>query len=76
MLLAGLVLLALALDLPMRWGPWALPIGLLYAPVSENIRAGQAYLLMYLLLCLMFWALRAACAGPLGRWAAGAARWG
>jgi Glycosyltransferase family 87 len=56
-LLAGLVLLARALDLPARWGIWALPAALLYIPVSENIRAGQAYLLLFFLLCLLFWAL-------------------
>jgi hypothetical protein len=67
LLLTGLLLLARALDLPMRWGLWALPLGLLYAPVSENIRAGQAYLLMYLLLCLLFWALVRPAPG---RWAA------
>jgi hypothetical protein len=56
-LIAGLILLARALDLPMRWGLWVLPAGLLYVPASENIRVGQAYLLLFFLLCLIFWAL-------------------
>jgi alpha-1,2-mannosyltransferase len=56
-LLAGLALLARALGQPVRWGLWALPIGLIYSPTRENIRAGQAYLLLFFLLCLAFWAL-------------------
>jgi Glycosyltransferase family 87 len=56
-LLAGLGLLALALGLSARWGLWALPVGLIYGPTHENIRAGQAYLLLFFLLCLAFWAL-------------------
>jgi hypothetical protein len=59
-LLAGaLALLARGLGLPARWGLWALPAVLLYAPVTENIRAGQAYLLLLFLLCTAFWALAA-----------------
>jgi hypothetical protein len=72
-LLTGLVLLARALDLPARWGLWALPLGLLYGPVSENIRAGQAYQLMCLLLCLLFWALVRPAPGHWGAGLAGGA---
>ena len=36
LLLGGLVLLARVLALPARWGLWALPLALLYAPVTEN----------------------------------------
>jgi hypothetical protein len=57
LLLSGLVLLARGLDLPARWGLWALPPALLYAPVTENLQAGQVYLLMFWLLCAVFWAL-------------------
>jgi hypothetical protein len=57
LLLGGLMLLARALALPARWGLWVLPAGLLYAPVAENILAGQVYLLLFFLLCVAFWAL-------------------
>jgi hypothetical protein len=57
LLLSGLVLLARGLELPARWGLWALPAALLYAPVTENLQAGQVYLLMFWLLCAAFWAL-------------------
>jgi len=56
-LLGGLVLLARGLALPARWGLWALPLALLYAPVTENLRAGQVYLLLFFLLCAAFWGL-------------------
>lgn len=54
---AGLVALARALRLPGRWGLWATPVCLLYAPVSENLWQGQAYLVLFFLLCLLFCAL-------------------
>jgi hypothetical protein len=57
LLAGGLVFLARALTLPALWGVWALPFALLYAPITENIRAGQAYLLLFFLLCAAFWAL-------------------
>jgi hypothetical protein len=57
LLLGGLVLLARGLALPARWGLWALPLALLYAPVTENLRAGQGYLLLFFLLCAAFWGL-------------------
>lgn len=56
-LLGGLVLLAHGLALPARWGLWAMPLALLYAPVTENLRAGQVYLLLFFLLCAAFWGL-------------------
>lgn len=59
LLLGGLALLARALALPARWGLLAMPACLLYAPVTENIRAGQVYLLLFFLLCAAFWALAA-----------------
>ena len=57
LLLGGLVLLARGLALPALWGLWAMPLALLYAPVTENLRAGQVYLLLFLLLCAAFWGL-------------------
>jgi glycosyl transferase family 87 len=57
LLLGGLVLLARGLVLPARWGLWAMPLVLLYAPVTENLRAGQVYLLLFFLLCAAFWGL-------------------
>lgn len=60
LLIGGLALLARALALPARWGIWAAPFCLLmYAPITENVRAGQAYLLLMFLLCAAFWALAA-----------------
>ncbi|HEX9370956.1 MAG TPA: glycosyltransferase 87 family protein [Roseiflexaceae bacterium] len=59
LLLGGLALLARALALPARWGMWAAPACLLYAPVTENIATGQVYLLLFFLLCAGFWALAA-----------------
>jgi hypothetical protein len=56
-LLGGLALLGRALGLPALWGLWVLPISLLYSPTRENMRAGQAYLLLFFLLCLACWAL-------------------
>jgi hypothetical protein len=55
LLAAGLVLLARGLGLPAGWGFGALPVTLLYAPVTANLRAGQAYLLLFFLLCAVFW---------------------
>jgi hypothetical protein len=57
LLLGGLVLLARGLALPAYWGMWALPLALLYAPVTENLQAGQVYLLLFFLLCAAFWGL-------------------
>jgi hypothetical protein len=54
-LLAGLALLARALGLPARWGLWGLPLCLFFAPVTENLRNGQAYLLIFFFLCLFYW---------------------
>lgn len=56
-LIAGLMLLADALALPRRWGLWAAPIMFLFLPVREVLRMGQAYLFLFLLLCLVFWAV-------------------
>jgi glycosyl transferase family 87 len=56
-LLAGLVLLARALGEPAIWGLWALPVGLAYGPTRETIYFGQVYLLLFFLLCVVFWAL-------------------
>jgi hypothetical protein len=56
-LLAGLGLLARALGQPALWGLWALPIGLAYGATLETIQTGQAYLLLFFLLCLVGWAL-------------------
>jgi hypothetical protein len=53
---AGLLLLARSLDLPWQWAAWVLPICFLYAPVSENVRNGQAYLLLFFLLSAFFYA--------------------
>jgi hypothetical protein len=66
LLLGGLVLLARGLALPARWGLWAMPLALLYAPVTENLRAGQVYLLLFFLLCAAFWGLARS---DDGRWA-------
>jgi hypothetical protein len=57
LVLGGLMLLARGLALPARWGLWALPLALLYAPVTENLQAGQVYLLMFCLLSATFWGL-------------------
>jgi Glycosyltransferase family 87 len=57
LLLGGLALLARGLALPARWGLWALPLALLYAPVTENLLAGQVYLMLFFLLCVAFWGL-------------------
>ena len=54
---AGLALLARALALPARWGLWLTPLCPFYAPVYENLRNGQAYLFVFFLICLLFWAL-------------------
>ena len=54
---AGLLLLARALGLPARLAAWVLPFCLLYAPITENLRNGQAYLLLFFLLCLLFAAI-------------------
>lgn len=56
-LVVGLVLLGRALGQPWLWGLWVTPLCLLYAPVSETIRLAQAYLVLFLLLCLFLWAL-------------------
>jgi hypothetical protein len=64
-LLSGLLLLARGLALPMLWGLWAMPLALLYAPVAENLWAGQVYLLLFFLLCAVFWGLAQA---DDGRW--------
>ncbi|HET9223256.1 MAG TPA: glycosyltransferase 87 family protein, partial [Roseiflexaceae bacterium] len=42
---------------PGHWGLWALPIGLAYGSTRETIQTGQAYLLLFFLLCLACWAL-------------------
>jgi hypothetical protein len=57
LLLGGLMLLARGLALRARWGLWAMPLALLYAPVTENLQAGQVYLLLFFLLCAAFWGL-------------------
>src|SRR5262245_25083366 len=64
LLVGGLVLLARALALPARWGLWAVPLALLYAPVTENLQAGQVYLLLFFLLCAAFWGLARSDDGP------------
>lgn len=56
-LVGGLVVLGRALAQPWLWGLWVTPLALLYAPVSETIRLGQAYLLLFFLLSLFVWAL-------------------
>src|SRR5262245_52213285 len=55
--LLGAALLARGLALMARWGLWAVPLALLYAPVTENLLAGQVYLLLFFLLCAAFWGL-------------------
>lgn len=57
LLLGGLVLLARALRLPLQCGVWIFPICLLYTPVTETLQYGQAYLLLFCLVCLLVWAL-------------------
>jgi hypothetical protein len=57
LLLGGLLLLARGLALPANWGLRAMPLALLYAPVTENLQAGQVYLLLFFLCCLVFWGL-------------------
>ncbi|HZO90945.1 MAG TPA: glycosyltransferase 87 family protein [Chthonomonadaceae bacterium] len=56
-LLGGLALLMHALEWPAHWSLLAVPLCLLYAPITENLREGQAYLWLFFLLCLLFWAL-------------------
>jgi hypothetical protein len=68
LLLGGLMLLARGLALPAHWGVWAMPLALLYAPVTENLRAGQVYLLLFFLLCAAFWGLARS---DSGRWTMG-----
>jgi hypothetical protein len=57
MLLGGLMVLARSLDLSVLWGVWAAPFCLLYVPIRENLSLGQAYLLLFLALCVLFWAI-------------------
>ncbi len=56
-LIGGLLLLADALLLPRRWGLWVTPALILFTPVREVWRLGQAYLFLFLLLCIVFWTL-------------------
>ncbi|HET9220998.1 MAG TPA: glycosyltransferase 87 family protein, partial [Roseiflexaceae bacterium] len=72
-LVAGLALLARALGQPVYWGLWALPIGLAYGSTRETIQTGQAYLLLFFLLCLACWALARPEAGWRGEACAGLA---
>jgi hypothetical protein len=56
-LLGGLMVLARSLNLSVLWGIWAAPFCILYAPLRENFSLGQAYLLLFLSLCILFWAI-------------------
>ena len=51
------MLLGRALEVPIRWVLWSSALCLCYAPVSENLRNGQAYLLVFLMLSLLTWSL-------------------
>jgi hypothetical protein len=70
MLLGGLMVLARALDLSALWGVWAAPICLLYAPIRENLGLGQAYLLLFLAICVLFWGILAPRRTPRQKWLA------
>lgn len=54
-LVTGLALLMSALGLSPWRGLWVLPLCLAYAPITQNIRYGQAYLMLLFLTCALFW---------------------
>jgi hypothetical protein len=59
MLVGGLAILGRSLNLPALSGVWAAPVCLAYTPIRENFILGQAYLLIFLALCILFWAILA-----------------
>lgn len=54
-LTAGLRFLAETFGYARRWGLWAAPFAVLYAPVAEELGLGQVYILLFALLCVFIW---------------------